>query len=55
MVLACVGIYAQNISGKIAQSHDLITLRGINRKLALFGEFFSVKELLDTLFRISLS
>jgi hypothetical protein len=49
MVLAFVGIYAENLSGKIAPSHDLITLRGINWKLALFGEFFTVdsEELLD--------
>ncbi len=52
MVLACVGIYAQNFSGKIAPSHDLITQRGINRKLALFCEFFTAEELLDTFFSI---
>ncbi len=48
MVLACVGIYAQNFFGKIAQIHDLITLCGINRKLVRLGEFFTVEELLDT-------
>ncbi len=41
MVLACVGIYAQNISGKIAPSSDLITLHGIS-------EFFTVEELYST-------
>jgi hypothetical protein len=48
MILACVGIYAQNFTSRIAPSHDLITLRGINRKLALFSAFFTCAELLDT-------
>jgi len=47
MILACVGIYAQNFTSKIAPSHDLITLRGINRNLALFSAFFAGAELLD--------
>jgi hypothetical protein len=49
MILACVGIYAQNFTSKIAPSHDLITLRGINRNLALFSAFFTGAELLDTI------
>ncbi len=46
MILACVGIYAQNFTSKIAPSHDLITLRGINQKRALFSAFFNGTELL---------
>ncbi len=48
MILACVGIYAQNFTSKIAPSHDLITLRGINWNLALFSAFFTGAELLDS-------
>ncbi len=48
MILACVGFYAQNFTSKIAPSHDLTTLPGINRNLALFSAFFTGAELLDT-------
>jgi hypothetical protein len=43
-----IGIYAHNFLGKIVPSHDLITLRSINWKLALLGEFLTVEEFLDT-------
>jgi hypothetical protein len=49
MILACVGIYAQNFTSKIAPSHDLITLRSITGTLSSeFSAFFTGAELLDT-------
>ncbi len=55
MILACVGIYAQNFTSKIAPSHDLITLHGINRNLALFSDSLLAQNFLTRSFRISSS